>query len=717
MTRAYPLDAGDPRVYYRLLRRLFACGVPEQFVGQLVASERIDPPSADHAQPLVSVIMPTHDRAALIGTAIASVLEQRYANWELLVCDDASSDGTAEVVGAIDDPRIRVLALPRCGAAAARNAGLEQARGAYVAYLDTDNLWHPHFLACMVRVLESDPGSHLAYSKYLDIIHQDGGLVLKKSRGLKYDYERLSGRNFIDLNTIVHRRALYDLFGGFNTRLERQQDWDLTLRYCHPREPLYRDRFLLLYQRNADWNQITEQFRSRSGGRVLIGNDVHRRHRVGPAVNLSGRRQLVTVATWDICRNHFSKAYNVAEALSRQHQVQLVGFSFFDEPIFPPYANAQPTFETRYFPGGSFPDWSRWLARAVAAVRGDTIYAVKPRLPSLGLALLGNSATGAPVVVEMNDLESVVTSPQAGGVAQSLEFDEVDPADPGLRDPYGQLWTALMEGLVPRVPTRVTHNANLNGHFGGGAHFVRNLKDEAVYDPARYDREVVRARLGLAPEDRVVLFGGMVRKHKGVFEILELLHDMDPSYKLLVVGSRETPDQAALRKRGGDRLRILEPMDRNEMAAVNAACDVTVLWLDPAIPASRYQMPYKLTDAMAMRLPVVASDAGDLTRLAELGCLRQVPYHDLRGLKAQIDRLFARPEEREEMVTRARRLFQREFSYAGAGAALDLVLESVRGQTGTLEVAEEFAAFFGRFQRSCREATDRPVAVGAGSGP
>lgn len=87
--------------------------------------------------------MPTYNRAGIIAEAITTVVEQRYPHWELWICDDASTDETAEVVSRFQDQRIRYLKLSRRGAAAARNQGLRCARGKIIAYLDSDNYWHP----------------------------------------------------------------------------------------------------------------------------------------------------------------------------------------------------------------------------------------------------------------------------------------------------------------------------------------------------------------------------------------------------------------------------------------------------------------------------------------------------------------------------------------------------------------------------------------------
>ena len=182
-------------------------------------------------EPLVSIIMPTYNRAFLIGEAIQSIIEQSYQNWELLVCDDGSTDNTESVVNQFDDRRIQYFSLQHLGAAQARNSGLDKAKGEFFAYLDTDNLWHPCYLEVTVCFLVRNFGSYCAYSRYIDV-KKDGGknFVLSAYSDNPFNYTHLEIKNYIDLNTFVHRRSLFDVFGGFNSKLSRYQDWQLNFK-------------------------------------------------------------------------------------------------------------------------------------------------------------------------------------------------------------------------------------------------------------------------------------------------------------------------------------------------------------------------------------------------------------------------------------------------------------------------------------------------------
>jgi glycosyltransferase involved in cell wall biosynthesis len=176
---------------------------------------------------LVSVILPTRDRAGVIARAVESVLAQTYLNWELIVVDDGSVDNTAQVMRRYRaERRVIYMRRGRQGGLAARNAGLAVARGALIAYLDSDNDWDAGFLAGMVRAFD-DASVQSAYGMLARAPEAEQKDFLFEP----FDREKLLAANFIDINVFVHRRALFTRFGGFDVELKRLGDWDLVLRY------------------------------------------------------------------------------------------------------------------------------------------------------------------------------------------------------------------------------------------------------------------------------------------------------------------------------------------------------------------------------------------------------------------------------------------------------------------------------------------------------
>ena len=109
------------------------------------------------SSPAVTVVIPLYQKAASVLAAVRSVLSQRFADLELLVVDDGSTDEGPALVGQVVDPRLRLLRQPNQGPGAARNRGLAEARGALIAFLDADDEWEPEFLEHGVAALTNAP--------------------------------------------------------------------------------------------------------------------------------------------------------------------------------------------------------------------------------------------------------------------------------------------------------------------------------------------------------------------------------------------------------------------------------------------------------------------------------------------------------------------------------------------------------------------------------
>ncbi|MEP6898410.1 MAG: glycosyltransferase family 2 protein [Rhodanobacter sp.] len=165
---------------------------------------------------LVSVVMPAHNAEQLITRPIESVLAQSYRRLELIVIDDASRDGTLALVESLarGDERIRIVRLsPNGGVAAARNAGLAVARGSYIAFLDSDDWWHPRKLELQLALMQSS-GARVSFTAY-DRVAEDGTLLSKVRPSASASYVDMLKSNRIGNLTGIYDRSLGDI--GFRT--------------------------------------------------------------------------------------------------------------------------------------------------------------------------------------------------------------------------------------------------------------------------------------------------------------------------------------------------------------------------------------------------------------------------------------------------------------------------------------------------------------------
>jgi glycosyltransferase involved in cell wall biosynthesis len=150
--------------------------------------------------PLVSVIMPTFNRADTIRRAIRSVQEQTFTDWELIVVDDGSTDNTVALIEGCD-PRLKLIRQENQGTAGARNAGLSASAGSYIAFLDSDDEWLPHHLELCVSFLEAFPGEQFVTNELWEDLGQ--GSVVKHYRAeIEEYYPRMArkvGSRLLDL--------------------------------------------------------------------------------------------------------------------------------------------------------------------------------------------------------------------------------------------------------------------------------------------------------------------------------------------------------------------------------------------------------------------------------------------------------------------------------------------------------------------------------------
>ncbi len=197
--------------------------------------------SKEESLPLVSVVMPSWNRRHCIQDAISSVLGQRYQNWELIISDDGSEDGTVEFINEnykeqILSGHIKLIENEHKGVCATRNSGLGSAKGDLIAYLDSDNQWRDYYLLIMVSAFIQSDELNCAYSALQSF---DRNKNEKRVRSDKYDRKRLLTSNFIDLNVFVHRSDLLGLHGGFDEKLTRLVDWEFIIRCTKYNQPAY----------------------------------------------------------------------------------------------------------------------------------------------------------------------------------------------------------------------------------------------------------------------------------------------------------------------------------------------------------------------------------------------------------------------------------------------------------------------------------------------
>jgi glycosyltransferase involved in cell wall biosynthesis len=235
--------------------------------------------------PRVSVVIPTYNRAHTVGDAVASVLAQRFDDLELVVVDDGSTDGTADVLSRVRDRRLRYVAGRHAGVAAARNLGVKHACGDLVAFLDSDDLWRPDKLLHEVAFLDRHPAVAAVFS---DLEKLDGGRAyasFMRETAVFSDYLRhraypdgiaFSTREMrlilleevpIKPSALTLRRTAFERAGAFDEMWSSSEDWEFLLRFAREHRIGYIDRPLTVLRVGADSLHRLDQAR---GERAMI---------------------------------------------------------------------------------------------------------------------------------------------------------------------------------------------------------------------------------------------------------------------------------------------------------------------------------------------------------------------------------------------------------------------------------------------------------------
>lgn len=198
-------------------------------------------------EPEVTVVIPAYNSEATIGRAIGSAVGQTFGDFEILVVDDGSTDGTASAASAVDDSRIRIIRRPdNQGEATARNTGIRQARGSFVAWLDADDEWLPSKLERQLAAFASSDEGVGAYSTGSWLIQGDQVRRHLPSIPRSWTRRLLLGSNLGAGTTLLARRSAFEQVGLLDERCVRHADWDWMLRLVQRlgfrivREPLVR---------------------------------------------------------------------------------------------------------------------------------------------------------------------------------------------------------------------------------------------------------------------------------------------------------------------------------------------------------------------------------------------------------------------------------------------------------------------------------------------
>lgn len=390
------------------------------------------------------------------------------------------------------------------------------------------------------------------------------------------------------------------------------------------------------------------------------------------------RRKKCIVVCWNASHNPIGRAFLFADFLKPEYKTLLVG------PIFPKYGpkiwkplRGYPI-KTKFFKGQDFPALLEDIDKFAESIpAADLIIICKPRMPSILLGLKLASKNDAKVILDIDDHELAFCSEQT-----PLEKEAVLASSLEERlNPFSDTWTRYAESIVDSFKSKSVSNVALQRKFGGS--IIPHVRDDYRFNPRRYPRNLIRRAFGYKKSDRIVLFLGTPREHKGFQYLPNALAEINnPNYKLLIVGKIKSK---ALRKQFAEEFNL--PFIKNigdvsfRLAPyILAMGDLVCLIQDPESPVSKYQMPAKFTDALAMGIPVIATATEPFQPLIHDGLVTELKMDE--RLSEKIDFVLSNLEIRQKVQVNEA-IFSEKFSYSyGLSVINDLQLQDDFGGYG-----------------------------------
>lgn len=349
----------------------------------------------------------------------------------------------------------------------------------------------------------------------------------------------------------------------------------------------------------------------------------------------SEKRGRAAVVSWDLCHNPAGRAYVLYELLKAEWDVDLIGpmWSRYGSRIWGPLQNSG--LNIRSFPCHEFSDFIPKAEALVSATHYDIVYVCKPRLPSMFIGALIKEACHCPLILDVDDFELSFFKNEEFASIDELKAD----IHGALHQPFEELATRYVQNLISSADSVTVSNVALRQRFSG--HMVRHARDEKEFRNSELRRAAARKELRILADDFALVFIGTPRAHKGVLQVAKALEQLnDPHLVFHIIGDisdKALKDELLSFKCARVVLHPNCPFDA--LPDLLAAADLVPLLQDVAHAVSQYQIPAKISDALSLGVPVVATSTPPLADVIASGAIHKTDVNDLpdviRNLKAQ----------------------------------------------------------------------------------
>ncbi len=369
----------------------------------------------------------------------------------------------------------------------------------------------------------------------------------------------------------------------------------------------------------------------------------------------------ISILSPNLSSNCLGRAYLLAKILQRRYEVEIVG-PVFSDGIWKPLADdksiAYKPIEIR----GTFKACHLFWA-LVKVANGDVIYASKPFFLSYDVGLLKKWVSKKPLILDIDDwdLGFLIDGSKNPKWLKSISLSEIKRFL--LWPDSSYLWTAVNERMARFADKTTVSNSFLQNKFGGS--IIWHARDTADFDPVRFDKQAIRKRYGIDEDEKIVLFCGTPRPHKGIEDLIVAMRDVTKA-SLMFVGKDEGQYSQELISRalvtlGSGRVLTYGFQDFSKISEFLTMSNVVVIPQRKCY-ASAGQMPAKVFDAMSMAKPIIATNVSDLPEILK-DCGWLVDSGDSNALGRSIQYVLDHPDEGEAMGRKARKKCIEMYSY------------------------------------------------------
>lgn len=363
-------------------------------------------------------------------------------------------------------------------------------------------------------------------------------------------------------------------------------------------------------------------------GKVISGNIRRTREQYLKSRN-KGEPLKVVVCGWELAHNAAGRAHTLAEIYREiTSDVEIVGSIFprWGREVWEPIRDTSIPIHAFVVESGSFIEQALTL---VASHPADVVHLSKPRAPNIFFGIFYKLVWGAKIIVDIDEEELFFV--KAETPLSVNEYLHVYPTLPPLDQLSDAHWTRIAVGMAEEFDAVTVSNTALQRRYGGVV--IGHARDPNILKPSLELRQKSRQALGIQQEQKVVLFFGTPRPHKGLLEVAKAIQSLNRDDILFVIagsfGERHLQFKASLQAVAGVNYLFLENQPLSALPKIMAIGDCCVFLQDTNNLISNYQIPAKLSDALAMNIPVITNSTLALEDVIAAGAVKQTTSDNL----------------------------------------------------------------------------------------